>query len=222
MLTRKPLASAIKQTFNTEKLIRVGICVPSQGTWKADFGNSLMELWVYMVANPVPGYATDIVRAFATGTIIPHNREVMAMAALEIGCTHVLMLDSDMTFPPDTFHRLIKHKKDIVACNCPSRDGKLTPTARTLDGSDRLSPDSSGLVEVQLAGTGIILISTDVFKALQRPWFEFSWRQEMQGWLGEDLAFCEKAREAGFKVHVDADLSKEIGHIGDCTYQFLR
>jgi hypothetical protein len=62
-----------------------------------------------------------------------------------------------------------------------------------------------------------MLIDACVFKDLEKPWFYFE--QLPQGKvLGEDIYFCIKASDAGFKTYVDHDLSLEIKHIG--TYQY--
>jgi hypothetical protein len=37
-------------------------------------------------------------------------------------------------------------------------------------------------------------------------------------YIGEDVFFCQKAAAAGFKIWIDHDVSKEIGHIG--TFEF--
>jgi hypothetical protein len=36
--------------------------------------------------------------------------------------------------------------------------------------------------------------------------------------MGEDVFFCKKAQELGYKVSIDHDVSHEIGHIG--TFEF--
>jgi len=37
------------------------------------------------------------------------------------GCSHILFIDSDMTFPQDMIQRLIDRDVDIVAANCARR-----------------------------------------------------------------------------------------------------
>jgi hypothetical protein len=75
-------------------------------------------------------------------------------------------------------------------------------------------PESTGLQEVGSVGMGVMLIKANVFAALSEPWFETPWRHDKRGYIGEDVFFCKKAREAGFKIWIDHDVSKEIGHIG--------
>ena len=75
-------------------------------------------------------------------------------------------------------------------------------------------PESTGLQEVGSVGMGVMLIKANVFAKLAEPWFETPWRHDKRGYIGEDVFFCKKAREAGFKIWIDHDVSKEIGHIG--------
>jgi hypothetical protein len=79
-------------------------------------------------------------------------------------------------------------------------------------------PDSTGLEEVGSIGTGIMLIKKEVFQNMSEPWFDMPWQVGKRGYMGEDVFFCKKAQELGFKVYIDHDVSKEIGHIG--TFEF--
>ena len=54
---------------------------------------------------------------------------------------------------------------------------------------------------------------------MEFPWFEFIYNRELKRRESEDHVFFMRAREAGFDVHVDHDLSKEVGHTGDFTYR---
>lgn len=59
-------------------------------------------------------------------------------------------------------------------------------------------------------GTGCILISTEVFKHLPRPWFKTvaehyspGTRPTIGNFISDDLWFCELVRKAGFKILAD-------------------
>ena len=68
-------------------------------------------------------------------------------------------------------------------------------------------------------GFGLLLITTEaVRKIRQRPWFNVEWMRKLQTHRGEDFYFCAKLRKAGVQMHVDQDLSKEVGHIGPFTF----
>ena len=65
---------------------------------------------------------------------------------------------------------------------------------------------------------GMLMIKRAVFEKLRKPWFETCYREEHDDWLGEDVYFCIRAREAGFGIWVDHDLSKQVTHQG--IYEF--
>lgn len=48
------------------------------------------------------------------GTIIQNQRADLCLDAMREGCTHILFIDSDMTFPQDLVGRLLAHDKEIV------------------------------------------------------------------------------------------------------------
>jgi hypothetical protein len=68
-------------------------------------------------------------------------------------------------------------------------------------------PDG-GVIEVEAAGGAGMLIHRSVFDALERPWFEAGRGSTAR--VGEDINFCEKAREHGFSIWCDLD--SVLGH----------
>jgi hypothetical protein len=153
------------------------------------------------------------------GTLIANQRAELSLDAMREGCSHILFIDSDMRFPQDMISRLLAHDLDIVATNCARRRMPTGPTAQIYkENGDRelvwSMPESTGLQEVGSVGMGVMMIKAGVFKALSEPWYETPWRHDKRGYIGEDVFFCRKAREAGFKIWIDHDVSKEIGHIG--------
>jgi hypothetical protein len=157
------------------------------------------------------------------GTIIQNQRADLCLDAMREGCSHILFIDSDMTFPQDMVQRLLKHDVDIVATNCARRRMPTGPTAQNYDENGvrqavYTMPDSTGLEEIGSVGTGVMLIKKEVFQNMSEPWFDMPWQVGKRGYMGEDVFFCKKAQELGFKVYIDHDVSKEIGHIG--TFEF--
>jgi len=157
------------------------------------------------------------------GTIIQNQRADLCLDAMREGCSHILFIDSDMTFPQDMVQRLLKHDVDIVATNCARRRMPTGPTAQNYDENGNRQPvytmpDSTGLEEIGSVGTGVMLIKKEVFQNMSEPWFDMPWQTGKRGYMGEDVFFCKKAQELGFKVYIDHDVSKEIGHIG--TFEF--
>ena len=203
----------ILETHITMKYIAV--CTPARDMVHTMFTYDLVN----MVANHTLNTNDAISLKISQGTLIANQRAELCLDAMREKCTHVLFIDSDMRFPHDMIERLLQHDLDIVATNCARRRMPTGPTAQIYkeNGERELvytMPESTGLQEVGSVGMGVMLIKANVFAKLAEPWFETPWRHDKRGYIGEDVFFCKKARDAGFKIWIDHDVSKEIGHIG--------
>jgi hypothetical protein len=205
--------------MNQPDINYIAVCTPARDMVHANYTFCLVNMVAFHTINTMDAVALKINQ----GTLIQNQRADLCLEAMGEGCSHVLFIDSDMTFPQDMVQRLLAHDKDIVATNCARRRMPTGPTAqKTLpDGSRELiytMPESTGLEEVESIGMGVMLIKRKVFESLTEPWFETPWRTDKRGYIGEDVFFCRKAAAAGFKIYIDHDVSKEIGHIG--TFEF--
>ena len=163
----------------------------------------------------------EIVLSMKRGTLIADQRHDLAKQALLEEADYLLMLDSDMRFPHDIIHHMVSRDKDILAaCSATRKHPAKTNAFRSIRPSLNLWIDkgSKGLHEVAAVGTAIMLIKTEVFFRMDLPFFEIVWDDYFQHFMGEDVYFCAKARQAGFKVWVDQDLSHGIRHTG--SYEF--
>jgi hypothetical protein len=193
----------------------IAVCTPARDMVHTMFTYDLVN----MVANHTLNTNDAISLKISQGTLIANQRAELCLDAMREKCTHVLFIDSDMRFPHDMIERLLQHDLDIVATNCARRRMPTGPTAQIYkeNGERELvytMPESTGLQEVGSVGMGVMLIKANVFAKLAEPWFETPWRHDKRGYIGEDVFFCKKARDAGFKIWIDHDVSKEIGHIG--------
>lgn len=57
-------------------------------------------------------------------------------------------------------------------------------------------------------------MKTDLFKQLEKPYFEFRYKEDTDDWFGEDFILFEKLRNSGGEIFIDTLLSNEIGHLG--------
>jgi len=206
--------------------------MPSTHLWESDFGLSFANMVMYLMQVQVPGFSGNAVQVMnKRGSILPQLRHDLIVDAKTLGCTHVLFIDSDQTFPKDTVHRLAKHDKAIVGCNIATKvlPPDCAPTARKHSpinpfGDVVFTYDhTQGLEKVWRLGFGVILIKMSVFEDIPEPWFNVEWREDLKKFVGEDWYFCEWAEKRGISIWVDHDLSKEIGHIGPVkfTHEFI-
>ena len=182
---------------------RLAIATPSTGTVKTKTVESLVKLF-----KKYP----DALFLSHEGSIIHHMRERLVKKAIELECTHLLFVDSDMVFEPSTVAKLIEDDKDIVGANCNRRKLPLESTAKLIS----IAADLEGLNEAQSVGTGFMLIKLSIFDFLPEPWFFFESNEDGALATGEDYWFCRLAREKGFEVWCDLEI--KVGHLGDYLY----
>jgi GT2 family glycosyltransferase len=154
------------------------------------------------------------------------NRAVATFTAAE-QFTHLLMIDDDVSLPPDAIPRLLalsERRGAGVALGCyptvriplagtPFLYVAVMPADKSGDaGWPRAWFD--GDVECAGGGTGCMLVRRDVFAALGFPWFRwlehYDDRAAVVRATTDDMDFCARARLAGFPVWADGGV--RCGH----------
>lgn len=195
-----------------ENKILIGI--PAQDMMHTDFVRCLMSL----------DRPTNSTVLFIKGTILPNSRDTLASTALSNNFTHILFVDSDMTFPNNALTKLLAHNADIVTGVAVARREPHTPCiysainytdadfknglphvvsckASDIEGKDYF--------EVKGCGMAFCLIKTTVIKHMLSTYGElFKYIKT----YGEDLSFCIRATSLGYKIMVDNTIT--IGHLG--------
>lgn len=148
----------------------------------------------------IPNTQVPVQMLLSESCYIHYNREEVVDMAIRFECSHLLFVDSDMFFPQDAIKKLIDADKDIVGGRYNKRVVPLQSTVKE---------DIKELSEVAFVPTGFLMINMEVFKKLQKPFFFFEKGDRNSS---EDLWFCERAKEAGFKIWCDPTI--QIGHLG--------
>lgn len=154
------------------------------------------------------------------GTLIYVARDELAKAALASEADLVFWLDSDMTFDPDVLIRMLKvyedENIDILSGLYFRRVEPYTPTLfEKLDLSDEgaewkeFNNIPAEPFEVEGCGFGCVLMRADIFVEVQKKFGAMF--TPVKG-LGEDLAFCYRARKCGYRIWCDPRI--RLGHIG--------
>lgn len=143
-------------------------------------------------------------------------RNEIVKSAIVSGCSHVIQVDADMTYPPDTFVRLVNQvslDRPVVGALCFRRYPPFTPLLFKGDiGTyEQIEEWEEGeMIEVDATGTGCLCTHISVFDKVPQPWFKFK-RLEDNKVVGEDIGFCSDLRHAGVQIFVDSSL--EVGHL---------
>ncbi|MGH7661932.1 MAG: glycosyltransferase [Vulcanimicrobiaceae bacterium] len=163
----------------------------------------------------LPQGCVDFDRMVVSGNFIPAQRELIFEEALTSGFDVVAMIDDDIAFPPDALGHLVAALEDdpqtaVAGALYYSRDG-LRPMAvanwRGSDTTTALVPafDETATI-VDGVGFGCVVIRVAAIAQLTRPVLSahiFIQRRDRRVWVAdEDYLFCERVREAGWRVRL--------------------
>ena len=122
--------------------MRLWIGGPTRDTVPASFAFDLAELYAFTREH---GPWASVMVGYTAATYVHVGREHVLDAAIRVGATHLLWLDTDMTFPRDVAIRLAMHNRPVVACNCVMRDPRLLCTAQRDGQRIETRPESTGV-----------------------------------------------------------------------------
>lgn len=149
---------------------------------------------------------------FRIGADRGRSRNSLVEASLERGSEWMFFLDDDHTFSSGILKILLAKDQPVVASLYLQRTDPFLPIAyveKDDDGNywplDITACPEHGLVTVVGAGTGGMLIRSEVFREIDPPWFVHTTQQS------EDLMFCDLLAEAEIPLYVDMDA--RLGHI---------
>ena len=157
------------------------------------------------------------------GSLIYTARNDFAKQAISADADALLFFDSDMIIPSDTLEKMTKHfeeGREIVTGLYFKRRPPFSPVLFKSLGyrketdetyfEDLLElPENKEPFEIEGAGMGCCMISKTVLLDVAlnyQTWFDPIHN------MGEDLAFCIRARELGHKIWCDPSIS--CGHVG--------
>lgn len=193
---------------NKPKQIKVVIGLPASEMMKAKTAHAIGALMLHS-ANKVIDFL------LIQSCDIASSRMWLAKQAVEKGATHLLFVDSDMLFPSDALDQLLAREKDIIGVEYHKRKFPLETVTAYMPGVEKSETEP---FKVGIAGTGLMLINTDVFKNpdMDPNWFSFGRNAEGKNVIGEDGWFCNTARDAGYDIYVDPVVF--VKHLGEYPF----
>lgn len=201
----------------TEPKVLIGVL--TTGSVPTLFMTSMLDMVCWLKHDKVDSDVHTV-----NGSLITKSRNICAQKAVDEGFTHLLFIDSDQVFPPTTPNQLFSHRLPIVACNIatkvipPQRTACLRPKDGKTHKDARVPMRTAGLEKIWRVGCGVMMIETEVFHRIPKPWFHFGW-DDQNGITGEDWYFLQKTEEAGIPLYCDHDLSARVGHLGSFNYR---
>ena len=130
----------------------------------------------------------------------------------------ICWIDSDMTFTISDFNKLLSNDKNIVSGlyltenrhNFASVENWDVEYFQTHGEFKFLTPfdikNKTDLIDVAYNGFGFMMMKKGVFENITYPWFEpqkIVFPSGVADFASEDVSFCLKAKQAGFKILVD-------------------
>ena len=163
---------------------------------------------------------------------VEHNKSIAYREFLKGDWDYFFNVDADIFFlepeinPIDT---LISHGKDIIGGIYVYKRQPCLPTHRPLDLQESYEKNKEfpkdykfnipkEVHEVKWLAGGCMLISRKVIEELtkefQVPNLPMIYKKE---YLSEDFAFCQRAREKGYKIYADSEIN--LAHQGNYLYK---
>jgi FkbM family methyltransferase len=139
------------------------------------------------------------------------------------GFDYLFSVDSDIAFTPDTLAKLLAHNVDVVSgMYIQRKPGLHTLELYEHNGHGGVSNipyekiKDRGLVEIAGCGFGCVLVKAEVMRAIPYPHFKYHSAIDHRHTISEDVDFCGKVREKGFKMFVDTTI--KCRHIGSTEF----
>lgn len=193
------------------KLIWIGCNLLSHIPGRA-YPHHMMQM--YRIGRDLPQY--NFMLNAPIQQSIDRMRNETARMALESGADYIYFYDVDVLTPSKALHKLLEAKKDIVCANVYVRGYPYPPMifkwknrALAYYEDYREKANRKGLVEVAAVGFSCALISCDLLRKIDPPFFVTGPRNT------EDIYFCMKAKETVKNVKIFCDVNIKCGHLTD-------
>jgi len=200
--------------MSTEKK-RILIAIPTAKNIEPETFKSIYDLTV------PEGYQTTF--QYFYGYNIDQVRNLIADWAVK-GYDYLFSVDSDISFAPDTLIKLLAHDKPVVSgLYIQRKPGQhiLEIYEHNAHGGVSNVPygkiKGRGLVEIAGCGFGCVLVKSEVLKSIGYPQFKYYSALDHNHTVSEDVDFCRKALNKGFKLYADTTI--QCNHTGSFTFE---
>src|SRR5580658_3434195 len=183
-------------------------------------GRPTSPLWGLALATQSYPLNTSIQYVAVQKVEVGEARNQIVEWAIQNNATYVFFVDDDVILPPFAGQRLGRaldftskelypDETTMVSCGIYfSKEELTTPVIFKKNGQGAAWDWKLGdIFEVESAGTGCMMIRTEVFKHLEKPYFktveEYVDKDgQVAGcrMMTDDIYFCEKVNKAGFKI----------------------
>lgn len=172
----------------------------------------------------------------ANDVLVQRARNSLIAIAIEAQVDDLIWIDSDIQWQPDDIFRLLNYPVDVVGGTYRKKTDEEEQYPIQIRGNSIPIDPSTGLLEVDGLGTGMLRMSK---KALQAVWNDptskkYRNKGNIEKWIceillepteepdvfeviSEDIVLCHKLAALGFKIYLDPLLT--CNHVGQKVYQ---
>ena len=171
---------------------------------------------------------------------IAYARNILPAKFLQREEDYLLFIDSDLEFEPECVLKMLITEKDVICTPYRVKTNEPDSVKYTVSIQDpkNVKIFQGGLVEIDNGPAGMMLIKRTVFEKMIKDYpdkeikvntnedtfpndlrvYNF-WDSNFKDgvWKGEDIYFCDLARQSGFKVY--ANLDSTLTHHGSFGYK---
>lgn len=195
------------------------ICTPA-------FMGKVNESYAISLADTVlmldrQGITTKVIIS-KSGSLLCQERNRLLNEFIKSSCTHVLCIDSDIAWNPDSVMQMINADKDFIAACYSARQENIFLFKPVFNEDKSLKIVDGRFIEMNNIPAGFMLIKRHVIEkmiadtpedAIIPTWEKeepkhclFETKMKDHKFWGEDFIFCEKARNSGFTILVDPNV----------------
>ncbi len=208
------------------KDVSVCLAIPVNRDFPWQTTRALMKTEGILVAHGV----RHTTQFLTNGSNIDKVRSSLIHECMKTGMSHIFMLDSDMSWEPEDFVRLlgIGSKLAVVGATYPAKRGPGIEFLMDLEPGD-LRANEFGCLPVNGMGLGFTVCQREVFEVLAKtapivhdddgsdiPMI-FRCETSEGVYRSEDMVFFRDCRKAGFDCWVDPTIF--MGHVGGYEYR---
>ena len=211
--------------------VKLFVAVPVYGGVCVEFLQCLMKLQ----ANP----PCEMSLQFLPGdSLVSRARNTLTASFLKTDCTHLLFIDSDLIFSPDTVRRLIAHDKEVIGGFYPKKKQGAVEWVCNSFVEGQQPPQPDGLQSLRYMGTGFLMVRRSVFEQMIEkygatiayhpdpaphtteydiwPVGPYTDAKGFTRYLSEDWYFCQRWLDMGGTVWGDTHI--HLHHVGQAVY----
>jgi len=187
----------------------IALCRPVYDTVEFDAAECVVE-WADQWRKYAPP-EHHWVQNSARGQPVDHVRNTLVRVALDtIKADVIVWQDSDVSLPDvrgytQLVEALEAQPIDVAVLGVPvvQQEARGAPKMNVAMGTLAHQPDPTQPFEAMAIGFGFIAVRASAYQALEQPWHRFEYDSSGNLASGEDIGFCDRVRQLGWRVMVE-------------------